>query len=95
MTLLQTYQIPHLPASCGLFCWMDLSEFLPTEGSEEERERALYLTMVNEFGLLFTPGLSMRNERPGFFRCVFSAASKEEYELALQRLETFFQAQRA
>ena len=108
--LLQEFDIPHLPAACGLFCWMDLSEFLPPAGSEtttstggdssnnndndEERERTLYLKMVQEFGLLFTPGLSMRNERPGFFRFVFSAASDEEYSLALERFRTFITSQR-
>ncbi|CAB9501523.1 Probable inactive 1-aminocyclopropane-1-carboxylate synthase-like protein 2 [Seminavis robusta] len=94
-SLLQELEIPHLPAVSGLFCWMDLSEFLEAgDDTEEERERALYLTMVNDFGLLFTPGLSMRNERPGFFRCVFSAATEDEYKLALTRFRTFVQQQR-
>ena len=92
--LLQEFDIPHLPAACGLFCWMDLSEFLPADNNDEERERALYLTMVQEFGLLFTPGLSMKNERPGFFRFVFSAASDDEYALALTRFRTFITSQR-
>ena len=94
--LLQEFDIPHLPAACGLFCWMDLSEFLPADNNinDAERERTLYLKMVQEFGLLFTPGLSMKNERPGFFRFVFSAASDEEYALALTRFRTFITSQR-
>ena len=99
--LLDRLNVPYIPATAGLFCWLDLSQFLPPPpadgngtGTDEERERALYLDLVQEFGLLLTPGLSMRNERPGFFRCVFTAAKEEEFELALQRLETFVTAKR-
>lgn len=92
--------IPHLPADSGLFVWMDFREFLPSlpEGvteatetieSKERRERELYLSLMKEHGLLFTPGMSMRNERAGFFRCVFTAASEEEFELGLVRLHKF------
>jgi aspartate/methionine/tyrosine aminotransferase len=99
--ILTEFDIPYLPADCGLFSWIDFSRYLPppTEAAgpnEEEsvesmqrRERALYLELVNEFGLLFTPGLSQRSERPGFFRCVFTAANDEEFELALERLRKF------
>ena len=94
--------IPHLSADSGLFCWIDFGEFLPPldpasvrkDGKEDpdsmqERERALYLELMKDYGLLFTPGLSMRNERPGFFRCVFSAANDEEFTLSLERLRKF------
>jgi len=98
--------IPHLPADSGLFVWMDFREFLPsltsgtTEATEsleskEQRERQLYLSLMKEYGLLFTPGMSMRNERPGFFRCVFTAASQEEFELSLVRLRKFVDAMRS
>ena len=49
---------------------------------------------MKEYGLLFTPGMSMRNERPGFFRCVFTAASEEEFDLGLDRICTFVKEQR-
>jgi aspartate/methionine/tyrosine aminotransferase len=86
--------IPHLQATAGLFVWMDFSEFLPTEGTADERERALYLELLMEYGLLFTPGSSMKNERPGFFRCVFTAASDEEFDLGMERLRKYVQAKR-
>ena len=57
--------------------------------SPEEQERVLYLELVNEYGLLLTPGWSMRNERPGFFRCVFTAATEEEFTLSLERFRRF------
>jgi aspartate/methionine/tyrosine aminotransferase len=89
-------QIPYLEPTAGLFCWMDLSEFLPSDLSMSpgDRERQLYLEMVNEFGLLFTPGWSMRNEKPGFFRCVFTAATQEEFTLSLERFRKFAAAKR-
>lgn len=106
--ILNEFNIPHLNPTSGLFCWMDMSKYLPPledamitpEGDEilesmQTRERALYLELMNEHGLLFTPGLSMRNERAGFFRCVFTAASDEEFDLALMRLRKFAQAKQA
>mmetsp|Transcript_29675 Transcript_29675/g.28531 ORF Transcript_29675/g.28531 Transcript_29675/m.28531 type:complete len:570 (-) Transcript_29675:194-1903(-) len=92
--------IPYLDADSGLFVWMDLREFLPnkggdivsgkeTEESKNKRERELYLDLLNQHGLLFTPGRSMKNEVPGFFRCVFTAASDEEFDLGLQRILKF------
>lgn len=102
-SLLSEYEIPFLPADSGLFIWIDLSRFLPqVEPNEfeedlqcmERRERALYLELMNEWGLLFTPGLSMRNERPGFFRCVFTAATDDEFQLALERLREFAESKK-
>lgn len=59
------------------------------ENNDSERERYLYLKLMNEYGLLFTPGLSMRNELPGFFRFVFTAGTDEEFALALERIDRF------
>eukprot|EP00980_Cylindrotheca_fusiformis_P000308 scaffold73_cov118-Cylindrotheca_fusiformis.AAC.4 len=88
--------IPYLKATAGLFVWMDFSEFLPAKktGTDADRERILYLELLKEFGLLFTPGSSMKNERPGFFRCVFSAASDKEFELGMERLRTYVHTKR-
>jgi len=102
---LDEMRIPYLPSDSGLFVWMDFREFLPplsagaTEATEsleskETRERELYLSLMKKHGLLFTPGMSMRNERAGFFRCVFTAASKEEFELGLVRLKKFVEETR-
>lgn len=89
--VLNQYKIPYLQPTAGLFLWMDLSRYLTSSENKSpaDRERALYLELVQEFGLLFTPGNSMRNERPGFFRCVFTAASEEEFTIALERIEKF------
>lgn len=86
--------IPYLNGTAGLFVWMDFSEFLPETGTYDERERSLYLELLTEHGLLFTPGRSMKNERPGFFRCVFTAASDEEFELGMERLRNYVAAKR-
>lgn len=86
--------IPYLKATAGLFVWMDFSEFLPVDGTDNQRERALYLELLKEFGLLFTPASSMKNERPGFFRCVFTAATDHEFELGMERLRTYVHTKR-
>jgi aspartate/methionine/tyrosine aminotransferase len=91
---LDELDIPYLKATAGLFVWMDFSEFLPDEGTDNERERTLYLELVKEHGLLFTPGQSMKNERPGFFRCVFTAASDEEFDLGMDRLRKYVSIKR-
>lgn len=92
---LKELSIPHLHSTAGLFIWMDMSEFLPIAGSDDERERALYLELLTDYGLLFTPGRSMKNERPGFFRCVFTAATDNEFELGMQRLRHYVQTKRS
>jgi len=91
---LDELDIPYLKGTAGLFVWMDFQEFLPKDGSDDERERELYLELLNEFGLLFTPGRSMKNEKPGFFRCVFTAASDEEFDLGIERLRKYAHAKR-
>jgi aspartate/methionine/tyrosine aminotransferase len=56
------------------------------KASNEAREHALYTSLVNDHGLLLTPGASMEAEIPGFFRLVFTAANEDEFETALGRL---------
>ena len=62
---------------------------------ENERERKLYLELLQDYGLLFTPGRSMKNELPGFFRCVFTAASDHEFDLGMERLRKYVADKRA
>lgn len=103
MKLLDQYQITYLEPDSGLFLWMDLREFLSLSSAadddkeqkeksvqdHEDLERELYLDLMHNHGLLFTPGMSMRNAEAGFFRLVFTAATDQEFELALERLEKF------
>lgn len=96
-TCLDELNIPYIKATAGLFVWMDFGEFLPTDDATttiDEKERALYLELLMEYGLLFTPGRSMRNEKPGYFRCVFTAASDDEFELGMERLRKYVAAKR-
>jgi aspartate/methionine/tyrosine aminotransferase len=79
--------IPYLPPTSGFFVWIDLSQFLPTDSmlTNEEKEHQLYLRLAHDFGLLLTPGTSMRSEKPGFFRCVFAAATDSEFIVCLEK----------
>ena len=97
--------IPHLTSDSGMFVWMDMREFLPpredgdgsvteSQTSIDKRERTLYLELLQKHGLLFTPGRSMKNELPGFFRCVFTAASDHEFDLGLERIIRFVNGKR-
>mmetsp|Transcript_30412 Transcript_30412/g.35073 ORF Transcript_30412/g.35073 Transcript_30412/m.35073 type:complete len:112 (-) Transcript_30412:117-452(-) len=86
---LTNYQIPFLKPDSAMFIWMDLSKFLPQELASSSSERALYLELINVYGLLLTPGLSMKMTRPGYFRFVFTAANEDEFELSLIRLSRF------
>jgi aspartate/methionine/tyrosine aminotransferase len=89
--LLDKYEIPYLPPTAGMFLWIDLTPFVPgTDDSDEAKEKSLYNELVRKYGLLLTPGLSMRMQKPGFFRCVFTAATDAEFEIALQRFEKYF-----
>ena len=89
--LLEELDIPFLKGEAGLFLWMDLREFLPNNNDDDQaKERSLYLDLLKAYGLLFTPGLSMKTEIPGFFRFVFTAAANEdEFEVALMRIKKF------
>lgn len=87
--LLDEHSIPYLTPTAGMFCWMDLRRWLQNGGDDAEREKILYLKLINEFGLLFTPGMSMKNQLPGFFRIVFTATCDKGFEEALARLRVF------
>jgi 1-aminocyclopropane-1-carboxylate synthase len=93
----EEFNVPYLSATAGLFLWMDLREYLPTNADNvSSPERRLYREMVHTYGLLLTPGESMDHVfGGGFFRCVFTAANDEEYALALQRLRHFFESKEA
>jgi aspartate/methionine/tyrosine aminotransferase len=83
--------IPYLPPTSGLFVWIDLTAYLSADSglTDSQKEHKLYRTLAKDFGLLLTPGLSMRNEKPGFFRIVFTAATDEEFTLCLERFREF------
>lgn len=82
--------VPFLKPDSGMFLWMDLSHYLPSaDGLNDKVERRLYLELVKKYGLLLTPGSSMKMSKEGFFRFVYTAASDDEFDLALQRIETF------
>jgi aspartate/methionine/tyrosine aminotransferase len=78
-------RIPFVPAQSGIFVFCDLSEFLP-QGEEPpfEREQALFETLVQRYGLAFTPGGACHCPLPGYFRICY--AYYADSEGALDRL---------
>ena len=87
-SFLHKHNIPFLTPTAGFFLWMDLSQF-------HTEEHALYLELMKEYGLIFTPGESMKSERSMFFRFVFCAVKDEEFDLALERFYKFIKDKRA
>jgi aspartate/methionine/tyrosine aminotransferase len=83
--------ISYLHPTSGLFVWIDLTAYLSTDSglTDSQKEQELYRRLANDFGLLLTPGLSMRNDKAGFFRVVFTAATDEEFALCLERFREF------
>lgn len=97
-SFLDMLKIPTLPSEAGMFIWLDLQEFLPplhSTNDDKIREHMLYKELVQN-GLMFTPGISMKMQIPGFFRCVYTAAKNEdEIDLALYRLKAFVEHKRS
>uniref|UniRef100_A0A7S0GJW4 Aminotransferase class I/classII large domain-containing protein n=1 Tax=Proboscia inermis TaxID=420281 RepID=A0A7S0GJW4_9STRA len=82
-------QIPFLKPDSAMFIWMDLSKFLPQELASSFSKRTLYLELINVYGLLLTPELSMKMTQPGYFRFFFTAATEDQFELPKFHLNRF------
>lgn len=85
---LNSHEIPFLKPTSGFFLWMDLSSF-------HNNEYDLYMELMKDYGLIFTPGESMKSECPCFFRFVFCAVKDDEFDLALERFDTFIKDKRS
>jgi 1-aminocyclopropane-1-carboxylate synthase len=77
--------IPHVPADSGFFVWIDLRRWLREPTPEGEHE--LWLRLVNEAGVILTPGLSCRASEPGMFRLCFAAVPEGGVEIGMERIE--------
>eukprot|EP00884_Botryococcus_braunii_P001068 jgi/Botrbrau1/10962/Bobra.0383s0016.1 len=84
---LREMEIPHTPASAGIFVWVDLRSFLPE--ATWEGERALWEALIEDCGLLVTPGKACHAASPGFFRFCYAAVPLGAVGEAAQRLRMF------
>merc|ERR550534_76472 len=82
--------IPFVQCSYGIFIWADFREFLGKNSYEEERK--LWTHLVEQVGILFTPGEACSGE-PGFMRICFAyGGSLVSVETAVARLKTFVES---
>jgi aspartate/methionine/tyrosine aminotransferase len=71
---LEEKKIQYLPASGGFFVWLNLSHLLNTLLPEKEREKDLWMRLI-EKGVLFSPGSAFHSNQIGWFRIVFTLPS--------------------
>ncbi|WP_112244173.1 aminotransferase class I/II-fold pyridoxal phosphate-dependent enzyme [Kribbella monticola] len=75
--------IPYLPATAGLFLYLDLSQFLPEPTFEAER--TLADRIFTEAHLHLTPGAAFHTPLPGHYRLCF-ATTPQAVTTAITRL---------
>jgi aspartate/methionine/tyrosine aminotransferase len=75
--------IPYLPATAGLFVYLDLRSFLPEPTFEAER--ALSDRIFTEARVHLTPGAAFHTPQPGHFRLCF-ATTRPAVQTGLTRL---------
>lgn len=95
LTVVQTLrklQIPYVPSFGSLFVWIDLSEFLAEQTQEAENE--FWMELYNQTGILLTPGEGFGHSKKGQFRVVYTSQSKQDLEVAMERLERYVEGKR-
>jgi aspartate/methionine/tyrosine aminotransferase len=85
--------IPYSPARGSLFVWMDLSQLLKDDTAEGER--ALWMSLYKESGVLLTPGDGFGHSKRGQFRLVYSYMMKDDLAVGIDRLARFVESKRA
>ncbi|GLJ27273.1 hypothetical protein SUGI_0535330 [Cryptomeria japonica] len=79
--------IKYLKGNAGLFCWVDMSDLLPSKDIEGELK--LWKGILYEAKLNISPGSSFKCMEPGWFRVCFAEMSTSTMEVALERLQRF------
>ncbi len=84
--------IPYSPARGSLFVWLDLSGLLKDDSADSER--ALWMSLYKESGILLTPGDGFGHSKRGQFRLVYSYMVKDDLSVAMDRFANFINAKR-
>jgi len=97
-TILVQAGIPFVPATSGMFVWLDLRHLLPvptsssSSSSTRDRftaERELTRILFQKWRLLFTPGEAQHAPEPGFYRVCYAYMPLEAVVEAFTRLAAF------
>jgi len=76
--------IDFVPASAGCFIYVDFSSLLPSKNIEGELQ---FLRLIQDVArVILTPGTSMRDCKPGWFRVCYAWVNPQILEIALERL---------
>mmetsp|Transcript_12047 Transcript_12047/g.26085 ORF Transcript_12047/g.26085 Transcript_12047/m.26085 type:complete len:507 (-) Transcript_12047:31-1551(-) len=76
--------VPYIVPEAGMFVYADFSKMLPSQTPEGE---ARFAALVQDVArVVMTPGQSMRDPRPGWFRICMAYISHEVLEIALERI---------
>ncbi|KAK8936349.1 1-aminocyclopropane-1-carboxylate synthase 7 [Platanthera zijinensis] len=79
-----------LKGNAGLFCWVNLGEFIEEEEKKTtEGELRLWKVVVDEVKLNISPGSSCHCSEPGWFRVCFANLSGGALEVAMRRMTEF------
>lgn len=84
---LEEVDVKCLKGNAGLFCWVDLREFV--SGGSKEEEIELWKKLLGIGGLNVSPGSSFHCSEMGWFRMCFANLSMSEMEVALKRFQGF------
>lgn len=92
-SILSEAGIPFVPATSGMFVWLDLRHLLPESVLESSdkfaSEKALTRILFEEWKILFTPGEAQHAPEPGFYRVCYAYMPIEAVTEAFSRLATF------
>jgi aspartate/methionine/tyrosine aminotransferase len=81
---LRSSGIPYVPSRGSLFVWIDLSKWLKSPTKESETK--LWLDIYKKTKVLITPADGFGNAKRGQYRLVYTAISKEDLKVAMERL---------
>ncbi len=81
---LEEMVVPYVPATAGLFVYVDFSSLLPQQTFEGERAFAALIQNVAR--IVMTPGESQRDCKPGMFRLCYAWVTFDVLKIAMERL---------
>ncbi len=92
ISTLRKLGIPYSPARGSLFAWLDMAEFMSE--NTPDAEKALWMDLYKNTGVLLTPGDGFGHAKRGQFRLVYSYVSKEDLAVAMKRIEEYVGSRR-
>jgi 1-aminocyclopropane-1-carboxylate synthase len=81
---LQEMVVPFVPASAGIFVYVDFSSLLPEKTYEGEQK--LCKLMFEYARIVLTPGESQRDPRPGMFRICYAWVAPAVLAISMERM---------